>query len=124
MPKKLNRLHMNCLRRLLKNTWQDKVPDADILSQAVLPSIYTLMRRAQVRWEDHLVSMPDIRLPKRLFYGELAEGKFAQGGQKKRFQDTLKVSLKSFDIDLDFWKTLAVRLPRLTKLHQQSRYVP
>ncbi|KAJ1135619.1 hypothetical protein NDU88_002057 [Pleurodeles waltl] len=92
--KKLTCFHMDCLRRLLKITWQVKVSDTDVLSQAGLPSIYTLLRRAQVRWADHLVvRMPDTRLPKRLFYGELVEGKRTQDGQKKRFKVMLKVSL-------------------------------
>ncbi|KAJ1128214.1 hypothetical protein NDU88_006593 [Pleurodeles waltl] len=50
--------------------------------------------------------MPDIRLPKRLFYGELGEGKCTQGGQKKHFEDMLKTSLKSFGIDPDSWEIL------------------
>ena len=36
--------------------------------------------------------MPNERLPKKVFYGELQEGKRSQGGQKKRYQDTLKAS--------------------------------
>ncbi|KAJ1105058.1 hypothetical protein NDU88_002466 [Pleurodeles waltl] len=55
--------------------------------------------------------MPDIHLPKRLFYGELAEGKRTQGGQKNHFKDTLKVSLKSFGIDPDSWEILAQDFP-------------
>ncbi|KAJ1157484.1 hypothetical protein NDU88_010195 [Pleurodeles waltl] len=55
--------------------------------------------------------MPDKRLPKRLFYGELAEGKRTQGGQKKRLKDTLKVSLKNFGIGPDSWETLAQDRP-------------
>ena len=51
--------------------------------------------------------MPDSRLPRKLFYGELAEGKRTQGDQKKRFKDTLKVSLKSFGINTDTWETQA-----------------
>ncbi|KAJ1158472.1 hypothetical protein NDU88_011160 [Pleurodeles waltl] len=51
--------------------------------------------------------MPDTRLPKRLFYGELVEGKCTQGGLKKCFKDILKVSLKSFGIHLDSWEILA-----------------
>ena len=31
----------------------------------------------------YIVRMPNTRLPKRLFYGELTEGKRSQGGQKK-----------------------------------------
>ena len=42
--------------------------------------------------------MPDKQHPKKVFYGELKEGKRSQGGQKKRYEDTLKDSLKDFDI--------------------------
>ena len=38
--------------------------------------------------------MPDERLPKKVFYGELQVGKRPQGGWKKRYKITLKVSLK------------------------------
>ncbi|KAJ1139193.1 hypothetical protein NDU88_005568 [Pleurodeles waltl] len=55
--------------------------------------------------------MSDIRLHKRLFYGELAEGKRTQVGRKRHFKDTQKVSLKSFGIDLDSWKILAQDSP-------------
>ena len=37
--------------------------------------------------------MPDELLPKKVFYGELQVGKRSQGGEKKRYKDTLKVSL-------------------------------
>ena len=61
----------------------------------------------QLRWAGHVVRMPDERLPKRLFYGELQEGKRSQGGQRKRFKDTLKASLKSFGIDPSGWESIA-----------------
>ena len=38
--------------------------------------------------------MPDEQLPKKVFYGELQEGKCSHGGQKKRYKDTLKASQK------------------------------
>lgn len=85
--KKLHRFHMDCLRKLLKITWQDKVSDTEVLSRADLLSVYTLLRKAQVRWAGHLVRMPDTHLPKRLFYGELAEGKRLRGGQRKRYKE-------------------------------------
>ena len=40
--------------------------------------------------EADMQRMPDHRLPKSLFYGELQQGKRSHGGQKKRFKDTLK----------------------------------
>ena len=51
--------------------------------------------------------MPDERLPKKVLYGELQEGKRSQGGQKKRYKDTLKASLKDFNIPIDSWEQAA-----------------
>ena len=51
--------------------------------------------------------MPDERLPKKDFYGELQEGKRSQCGQKKRYKDTLKASLKDFDIPMGSWEQTA-----------------
>ena len=51
--------------------------------------------------------MPDERLPNKVFYGELQEGKRSKGGQKKRYKDTLKASLKDFDIPMRSWEQSA-----------------
>ena len=40
--KKLNRFHLNCLRRLLHITWQDKVPDTEVLNHTELPRAHSL----------------------------------------------------------------------------------
>ena len=39
--------------------------------------------------------MPDKRLPKKILCGELEVGKRSHGGQKKRYKDTPKISLKT-----------------------------
>jgi len=72
-----------------------------------MPSIYTMLRQSQLRWAGHVTRMPEERLPKQIFYGELKNGARSQGGQKKRYKDTLKASLKSFDINLESWEELA-----------------
>ena len=51
--------------------------------------------------------MSDNRLPKKLLYGELSQGKRFQGGQKKRFKDSVKASLKAFDLDIQTWEEVA-----------------
>ena len=51
--------------------------------------------------------MPDERLPKNILYGELQVGKRSHGGQKKRYKDTLKVSLKDFNIPTESWEQIA-----------------
>ena len=62
------------------------------------PIIHTLLQKAQVRWAGHVTQMPDDRVPKQLLYGELCYGKRSVGGQNKRFNDTLKKTLTSFNI--------------------------
>ena len=105
--KTLNRFHLNCLRKIHKIKWQDKIPDTEVLTRSNMMSIHTLLKKYQLRWTGHVVRMQDTRLPKKIFFGELTSGKRSRGGQRKRFKDTLKVSLKSFNVDLEQWETLA-----------------
>ena len=66
-----------------------------------MQSEHTLLKLAQLRLTGHVKRMPDERLPKKVLYGELQEGKRSQGGQKKRYKDTLKASLKDFNIPIE-----------------------
>lgn len=106
--KKLNHFHTTCLRKIMNIKWQDKIPDTAILDRAGIPSIYTILMQSQLRWAGHVVRMPDQRLPKILFYGEMQDGRRTQGGQKKRYKDTLKSSLKAFEISPDTWEECAL----------------
>ena len=87
--KKLAHFHISCLRKLLKIRLVDKVTDTEVLTKAKMQSVHTLFKVAQLRWSGHVTRMPDERLPKKVFYGELQEGKRSQGGQKKRYKDAL-----------------------------------
>ena len=51
--------------------------------------------------------MPDERLPKKILYGELQVGERSHGGQKTRYKNTLKASLKDFNIPTDSWEQIA-----------------
>ena len=51
--------------------------------------------------------MPEERLPKKILYGKLEMGTRSQGGQKKRYKDTLKASLKDFNIPTESWEQIA-----------------
>ena len=98
--KRLNHFHLSCLRKLIKIKWQDKIPDTEVLKKVGMQSMHTNLKIAQLRWTGHIIRMPDVRPPKKVFYGELKEGKRSQGGQKKRYKDTLKASLKDLDIPI------------------------
>ena len=56
--------------------------------------------------------MSEVHLPKKIFYEELEMGKRSNGGQKKRYKDTLKATLKDFNIlpqDRAKWRGLIRR---------------
>ena len=89
--KKLNHFHLSCLRKLLKIRWQDKIQDTEVLKKANMQSVHTLLKLAQLRWTGHVTRMPDERLPKKVLYGE----------------DTLKASLKDFNIAIESWEQAA-----------------
>ncbi|KAL9970161.1 hypothetical protein ACROYT_G022489 [Oculina patagonica] len=109
--KLINHFHLRCLRNILHIRWQDKVPDTEVLKQADLPSAITTTRKAQLRWAGHVSRMPDDRIPKQLFYRELYSGKRTVGGQRKRYKDSLKISLKDFNINTDSLESLASDRP-------------
>ena len=96
------------LRKILGIKWQDKIPDTEVFTRANLPSIHTILMHYQLRWSGHVIRMADHRIPKKLLYGELQVGKRSHGGQKKRFKDTLKNSMKSFNIRPDSLETTAM----------------
>ena len=72
-----------------------------------MQSVHTLLKLAQLRWTGHVTRMPDESFPKKILYGELQVGKCSYGGQKKRYKDTLKASLKDFSIPTESWEQIA-----------------
>ena len=94
---------LSCLRKLLKIRWQDKISNAEVPKKAKIQSVHSLLKLAQQR-HGHVTRMPDERLPKKVFYGELQEEKRSQGGQKKRYKDTLKALLNHFNIPTESWE--------------------
>ena len=72
-----------------------------------MQSVYTLLKLTKLRWTGHETRMPDERLPKKIFYQELHEGNRFQCGHRKRYKDTLKASLKDFNIPTESWEQTA-----------------
>ena len=72
-----------------------------------MQSVHTLLKLAQLRWTGHVTRMPEERLPKKILYGELEMDKRSHGGQKKRYKDILKASLKNFNIPKESWEQIA-----------------
>ena len=63
------------------------------------PSLEEILLRKQLRYTGHIIRQPDYRLPRITLYSELVTGRRSIGGQKKRFKDHLKASIKKFDMN-------------------------
>ena len=59
-----------------------------------MQSVHTLLKLAQLRWTGHVTRMPDERLPKKVLYGELQEGKRSQGAKRNATKTPLKPRLR------------------------------
>ena len=96
--KKLEKFHMRALRSIIGIRWQDRITNLEILDQAHSSSIESIVIRAQLRWVGHTIRMEEHRMPRRLFYGELQNGKRNKGRPKKRYKDTVKDNLQWCEI--------------------------
>ena len=96
---RLNTFHLRSIRRNMGICWQDKVTNADVLSRASLPTMYTLLRKRRLRWLGHVRRMEDGRIPKYILYGELALGRRTTGRPHLRYKDVCVRDMKAVDID-------------------------
>lgn len=103
----LERFHQQCLRRILQIKWDSFTPDTKVLELAGIGSIESILVQMNLRWAGHLSRMDDTRIPKRLLFGELVEGKRKQCGVKFRFKDNLKKNLNHCNINTSEWEALA-----------------
>jgi len=89
---------MRCLRSIARIKSWDKVPNTDVLRICDITGIEMMLLQEQLRWVGHVVRMPDIRIPKQVFYREVEAGRRLPGGPVKRYKDSLKTNLKACDI--------------------------
>ena len=70
-----------------------------------MSSIEATLTASQLRWTGHIIRMNDSRLPKAVFFGELAKGKRLRGDQRLRYKDVVKRHLNAKQITVDHWET-------------------
>ena len=105
--RKLHQFHMRCLRRIAHISWQDKVSNTEVLEICKTTGIEAYLLSVQLRWAGHVSRMPNDRLPKMIFYGQLEQGTRLQGGQRKRYKDALKYQLKECEIRPEQFENIA-----------------
>ena len=97
--KKLEAFYTTCLKRILGVTWKDRVTYDTIFERTASTTIETHITRKHLRWIGHVIRMPEDRLPRQTLYGQIYGGSRTQGGQRKRYKDHTKLSLKKCGID-------------------------
>ena len=85
--RELSKVHLRHLRQILQISWEDHIPNVEVLRRANMSSIEATLTASQLPWTGHIIRMNDSRLPKAVFYGELTKGKRLCGGQRLRYKD-------------------------------------
>ena len=71
---------------------------SDLRRRAKVQSMECMVMQHQLCWVGHIIRMSPNRLPRRLLYSELQEGRRSRGGQMKRFSDNIRLLLKKCQI--------------------------
>ena len=100
-------LHVCCLRSILGITWQDRVPNKDVLAQSEVPCVFALLSQSWLRWLGHVSRMDDEGIPRDILYSELATGTRPAGRPNLRFKDICKQDLKAGNINTADWEVAA-----------------
>lgn len=118
--KPLESFHIRCLQKILGITWQDRVPHVAILERTSSTSIEATIAKHQLRWLGHVIRMPQERLPRRVLYGQLHDGRRAPGGPKLRYKDKIKKTLKKCMIEPSNMEELASHRENWRRLIRQG----
>ena len=105
--RKLSEVHLRHLRQIMRISRKDHLPNGEVLRRANVSSIEATLKASQLRWTGHIIRKNDGRLPKAVFFGELAKGNRLHGGPRLRYKDVVKRHLKVTNIAVDTLDTLA-----------------
>ena len=95
----LYQFHMKCLHRIAHIRWENRVPNTMVIEKCGSTGIEALLLQAQFRWVGHVIRMDNYRIPKQVFFYQLASGKRLAGGPLQRYTDSLKVNLRRCSLD-------------------------
>ena len=93
--------------RILGIAWQDHVTNNEVLQQAKIQSMTTVLCQRRLRLLGHVRRLKDGRIPKDILYSEQAKGKRTTGRPHLRYKDVCKRDLKAIGIDINSWEELA-----------------
>ena len=109
LKKDLDRLEtfqMRCLRCILHISRRDHQKNEDVRSRCCQqPLIECCLRQRRLRWFGHVCRMENIRIPKRLLFGQLLKGKRPHHKPRKRWTDVITEDFRKLKIQ-HTWPTL------------------
>ena len=97
----LEAFHIRRLQTILHVHWWVKIHHVEICRRVGTTCLEMILLRRQLRWLDHVISMPGDRRPRRLFYSELSCGQCSVGVKRSVFEDHIKSSLSKCGIPFD-----------------------
>ena len=106
--RRINNFHLRCLRRILGISWEQHLPDTEVLKQANTLSMFAILRQRRLRWLGHVHRMAPSRLPRSILYGELQAGERPVGRPRLRYKDVCKKDLQLTGIGVKEWASLAM----------------
>ena len=78
-----------------------------MLTKCNISGIESMLIGNQLRWAGHVARMNDLRLPKRIFYGQLQSGIRSVGAPLKRYKDQVKSNMVKGGLDSKQFNSLA-----------------
>ena len=75
------------MRKIAGIKWQDRVTNTNVLYIWGTTGIEAFLLKAQLQWVGHIMRMPDIRIPKHVFCGQLAVGSHPRCRLVRRYKD-------------------------------------
>ena len=94
---RLERFHQTCLRKIARIQWFHKVTNYEVLSRCNIHSIQYMIEGAVLRWTGHVTRMSNDRIPKKLLYGRLVNGRSSRGNQVTYLNQAKRI-LRACDI--------------------------
>ena len=80
---------------------------ADALAKTASQSTEAIVRKQRILFAGFVVRMGEERLPQRVMFGELVEGKGYSGGQEKDWMDHLTEDMSVFGMKFEGWRKAA-----------------
>lgn len=100
--------HIHCLQKIIGLSWENRVPNTDILQNTNSLCREVVVAKKHFRWIRHAICIADDRLPLQVLYGQLRGAKRSAAEQKWRLLDYTRDLLKRANINTTPLETLAV----------------